>query len=331
MSDFTSYFWNWYIIVLVLGSIAYCAWLLWRTSKVKVQAAGTTVETTGHTWDGDLAEFNNPLPRWWMWLFWITIVFGLVYLAIFPGLGMLPGTLGWTSTGQYAKEAAEVDAKTKPLYDKYLAMDLKAVAADPQAQAMGQRLFLNYCSQCHGSDARGSRGFPNLADNDWLYGGDPEIVRESIANGRMGVMPPLGAALGDDNVKNVVAYVRSLSGLPHDSLKAQLGQAQYMQICAACHGPEGKGMQALGAPNLTDQIWLYDSSEKTITEGVMKGRHVGLEQKPMPAHKDSLGDGKIQVLAAYVWGLSNKPGAAAAAPAAATPAAAPAAPAAAPK
>jgi cytochrome c oxidase cbb3-type subunit 3 len=201
---------------------------------------------------------------------------------------------------------------------------------------MGQRLFLNYCSQCHGSDARGSRGFPNLADNDWLYGGEPDIIRESITNGRMGVMPPLGAALGDDNVKNVVAYVRSLSGLPGDSLKAQLGQAVFMQNCAACHGPEGKGMQALGAPNLTDPIWLYDSSEKTITEGVMKGRHVGLEQKPMPAHKDSLGEGKIQVLAAYVWGLSNKPGAAAAAPAAAAatpaaPAAAPAAPAAAPK
>lgn len=330
MSDFTSDFWNWYIIVLVIGSIAYCAWILFSMSKAKVQpgipaaAPGAKVELTGHTWDGDLAEYNNPLPKWWMWLFWITIFFALGYLTLYPGLGKFPGTLNWTSSNQYTTEAKEMDAKVKPLYDKYLAMDLKAVAADPQAKAMGERLFLSYCSQCHGSDARGSRGFPNLSDQDWLYGGDPEVVRESITNGRMGVMPPLGAALGDDGVKNVVAYVRSLSGLPNDSLKAQLGKPIFESTCAACHGPEGKGMFAVGAPNLTDQIWLYDSSEKTITEGVMNGRHIGLEQKPMPAHKDSLGDGKIQVLAAYVWGLSNKPGAAAPTSAAApAPAAAP--------
>jgi len=322
MSDFTSGFWSWYIIVLTLGSIAYCGWLLWKMSKAKVQGGagaaptasgpgGKQVELTGHTWDGDLAEFNNPLPQWWMWLFWITIVFGLVYLVLYPGLGNLPGIRGWTSASQYATEAAEMEAKTKPLYDKYLAMDLKAVAADPQARAMGERLFLNYCAQCHGSDARGSRGFPNLTDNDWLYGGDPQVIRDSITNGRMGVMPPLGAALGEEKVKNVVAYVRSLSGLPTDSLKAQLGKEVFMQNCAACHGPEGKGTQALGAPNLTDKIWLYDSSEATITQGVMNGRHVGVDpaHSPMPAHKDSLGPGKIQVLAAYVWGLSNKPGA----------------------
>jgi cytochrome c oxidase cbb3-type subunit 3 len=202
-----------------------------------------------------------------------------------------------------------MEAKTKPLYDKYLAMDLKAVAADPQARAMGERLFLNYCAQCHGSDARGSRGFPNLADKDWLYGGDPEKIRESITNGRMGVMPALGPALGDEKVKDVVAYVRSLSGLPSDSLKAQLGKEVFMQNCAACHGPDGKGNQAIGAPNLTDQIWLYDSSEATITQGIMKGRHLGIdpEHTPMPAHKDTLGPGKIQILAAYVWGLSNNP------------------------
>ncbi len=343
MSDFTSDFWSWWVIVLTLASIGYCAWLLWTMSKTKVQAGapapgGKKAELTGHTWDGDLAEYNNPLPQWWMWLFWITIAFALAYLVVFPGLGRFPGVSGWTSASQYAKEAAEMDAKTKPLYDKYLAMDLKAVAADPQARAMGERLFLNYCSQCHGSDARGGRGFPNLTDNDWLWGGDPETIRETITNGRMGVMPPLGAALGEEKVRNVVAYVRSLSGLPADSLKAQLGKEVFMQNCAACHGPEGKGTQALGAPNLTDQIWLYDSSEATITEGIMKGRHVGLDQehKPMPAHKDSLGAGKIQILAAYVWGLSNKPGAAGAAPAAAAaapaaPAAAPAAPAPAPK
>jgi cytochrome c oxidase cbb3-type subunit 3 len=319
MSDFTSDFWSWYVIVLTLASIGYCAWLLWKMSKAKVQpgaaapsapgAGAKTVELTGHTWDGDLAEYNNPLPRWWMWLFWITIAFALVYLVLYPGLGKLPGIKGWTSASQYATEAAEMDAKTKPLYDKYLAMDLKAVAADPQARAMGERLFLNYCAQCHGSDAHGGRGFPNLADKDWLYGGDPEKIRESITNGRMGVMPALGPGLGEEKVKDVVAYVRSLSGLPNDSLKAQLGKDVFMQNCAACHGPDGKGNQAIGAPNLTDQIWLYDSSEATITYGVMNGRHLGIdpEHTPMPAHKDTLGPGKIQILAAYVWGLSNNP------------------------
>jgi cytochrome c oxidase cbb3-type subunit 3 len=322
MSDFTSEFWNWWVILLTIGSIGYCAWLLWTVGKVKVQpgkaapaegaeGAGKKIELHGHSWDGDLAEYNNPLPQWWMWLFWITIVFSLVYLVLYPGLGKVPGVLGWTSASAYAKESAELDAKTKPLYDKYLAMDLKAVAADPQAKAMGERLFLNYCSQCHGSDARGGRGFPNLSDKDWLYGGDPEVIRESITNGRMGVMPPLGPSLGEEKLKNVVAYVRSLSGLPNDSLKAQLGKDVFMQNCSACHGPEGKGTQALGAPNLTDAIWLYDSSEATIRDGVMKGRHVGIdpEHKPMPAHKDMLGPGKIQILAAYVWGLSNNPGA----------------------
>jgi cytochrome c oxidase cbb3-type subunit 3 len=188
-------------------------------------------------------------------------------------------------------------------------MPIAAVAADPQAREIGQRLFLNYCAQCHGSDARGSRGFPNLADKDWLYGGDPEKIRESITNGRMGVMPALGPALGDEKVKDVVAYVRSLSGLPSDSLKAQLGKEVFMQNCAACHGPDGKGNQAIGAPNLTDNIWLYDSSEATITHGIMNGRHLGIdpEHTPMPAHKDTLGPGKIQILAAYVWGLSNNP------------------------
>jgi cytochrome c oxidase cbb3-type subunit 3 len=316
MSDFTSGFWNWYVIVATLASIAYCAWLLWKTSRAKAPAGGTLpgqqakgVETTGHVWDGDLAEYNNPLPRWWMWLFWITIVFALVYLALYPGLGSTRGVLGWTSVGVYDKDSADAEARLKPLYEKYLAMDLKKVAADPAARAMGERLFLNNCAQCHGSDAGGARGYPNLRDKDWLYGGEPETIRDSITNGRMGVMPPLGAALGDEGVKDVVAYVRSLSRLPSDGLKAQLGKPLFMQNCAACHGPEGKGTQALGAPNLTDAIWLYDSSEATIAEGVNKGRHVGMspEHPPMPAHKGLLAPGKIQVLAAYVWGLSNEP------------------------
>lgn len=318
MSDFTSGFWNVFVIVATLASIAYCAWLLWATSRARVKAeraapaqGGQGVQTTGHVWDGDLAEYNNPLPRWWMWLFWITIVFALVYLALYPGLGTLRGVLGWTSTGAYDKDVADADAKVKPLYDKYLAMDLKQVAADPAARAMGERLFLNSCAQCHGSDAGGSYGFPNLRDKDWLWGGEPQVIRDSITNGRMGVMPPLGASLGAEGVKDVVAYVRSLSGLPNDSLNAQLGKPLFMQSCAACHGADGKGNQALGAPNLSDQIWLYDSSEATIAAGINQGRHIGVGIDPdhpsMPAHKKLLAPGKIQVLAAYVWGLSNEP------------------------
>jgi cytochrome c oxidase cbb3-type subunit 3 len=325
MSDFTSGFWSWYVIVITLASIGYCAWLLWVTSRAKVKAPGAPalptaaaaggrqVELTGHTWDGDLAEFNNPLPRWWMWLFWITIVFSLGYLVAYPGLGSFNGVLGWTSTGAWTKETGDTEARLLPAYQKYAGMELPAIAADPQARGMGERIFLQNCAPCHGSDARGSTGFPNLTDADWLYGGDPATIVASITNGRMGVMPPLGPALGEEGVKNVVAYVRSLSGLPSDGLKAQLGKPLFAQNCAACHGADGKGNQALGAPNLTDQVWLYGSSEAAIANGVLNGRHVGMdaEHPPMPAFKTTIGQGplgpaRINLVAAYVWSLSNK-------------------------
>jgi cytochrome c oxidase cbb3-type subunit 3 len=315
MSDFTSGFWNGWVIVITVGSIAYCAWLLLATSRIKAKGApgaARQVETTGHTWDGDLAEYNNPLPRWWMWLFWITIVFSVVYLAVYPGLGNVPGVFGWSSAGQYAKENADAEAKLKPLYDKYLKMDLAAIAADPQGRAMGERIFLNNCAPCHGSAAVGSPGFPNLTDRDWLFGGEPAAIVTSITDGRMGVMPALGPALGADGVKNVVAYVRSLSGGAHDSLKAQLGKPLFEQNCAACHGVDGKGNPAVGAPNLTDQTWLYGSSEATIAEGINKGRHLDMPegQTPMPSFKSVLGPARINLVAGYVWSLSNTPAAA---------------------
>jgi cytochrome c oxidase cbb3-type subunit 3 len=186
-------------------------------------------------------------------------------------------------------------------------MPLPAVAADAQGRGMGERIFLNNCAQCHGSDAGGAKGFPNLRDGDWLYGGEPAKIVESITHGRMGVMPPQGAALGEEGVRNVVAYVRSLSGLTADPLKAQLGKEKFAASCAACHGADGKGNPAVGAPNLTDKVWLHGSTEVAITETVTKGRNMNASEGTlaMPAFNDVLGPARIHLVAAYVWSLSN--------------------------
>lgn len=299
MSDFTSHFWGWYVGIITVVSVIACAWLLKAMSTRRKPS--DKVETTGHIWDEDLREWNNPLPNWWRGLFYITIAFGLGYLALYPGLGSFTGMLDWSSSAAYGSERDAAEKQSAPLYAKYLKQDLQAVAADPQARGMGQRLFLNYCSQCHGSDAAGSKGFPNLTDDDWLYGGAPETIKASIANGRNGVMPPFGTVLGPDGVKNVANYVRSLSGLTHDAAKAASGKETFTTICAACHGADGKGNQAIGAPNLTDKIWLHGGTEAAIIETVTNGR-----ASHMPAHGEVLGDGKVQVLAAYVWSLSHK-------------------------
>jgi len=298
MADFSSDFWNVYVAVITVVSIVGCGIFLF--AQTKRRTAGDKVDTTGHTWDETLAEYNNPLPRWWMWLFYITIVFSLAYLAFYPGLGSFRGSFGWSSKAQFEEEMAKANAQFGPLYDKYLKMDLAAVAADPQAQQMGQRLFLNHCAQCHGSDAGGSRGFPSLRDGDWLWGGTPERIKMSIAEGRRGMMPPQAAAVGgSEDVKDVANYVLSLSGRTHDELRAQRGKAKFI-ICSACHGPEGKGNPQLGAPNLTDKTWLYGGSEATIIETITKGR-----SGVMPAHKDVLGEAKVHLLAAYVLSLSK--------------------------
>jgi cytochrome c oxidase cbb3-type subunit III len=299
MSDFTSGFWEIYISVVTVVSVVACGVFLWVQSTRKVSTG-----TTGHVWDEDLAEWNNPLPSWWRWLFYITLVFAFVYLALYPGLGIFRGSLGWTQVGQYEQEQKRAEATYGPIYAKYAAMPIEKVAADPAAMAIGQNLYLNYCAQCHASDARGSRGFPNLADGDWQWGGDPKVILETILNGRVGVMPPFGQALGADGVKDVANYVLSLSGAPADSIRVARGKEKFMEVCAACHGPEGKGNPALGAPNLTDKVWLYGAGEPSIIETVTQGRN-----NVMPAWKDFLGEQKAHVLAAYVWGLSNKAGA----------------------
>ena len=297
MSDFVSEFWNLWVAVGALASIIGCAVFLWAVSIKRTDAK---VDTTGHVWDETLAEWNNPLPSWWSWLFYITVAFALIYLTLFPGLGSFQGVLGWSSVGQWKGEMDQAAKTYDPIFNKYLGMDVKAVAADPEAKAMGQRLFLTYCSQCHGSDAGGARGFPNLTDKDWLYGGDPEAIKASITNGRRGVMPAHGPVLGDAGVKEVANYVFSLSGHKHDANLAAAGKPKFEQICAACHTPAGTGMQALGSPNLTDNVWLYGGSEATVIETITKGRN-GV----MPAWKDFLGEAKIHLLTAYVYGLSQ--------------------------
>lgn len=299
MSDFVSDFWGVYIAVVVIVGIVGLAYLLFSQSKTNLKK-GEKVETVGHVWDDDLEEYNNPLPRWWMMLFYITLVFGAVYLVLYPGLGTFKGIRGWTSVGQYNEERSQAEAKYQPLYDKFLKQDIRAVATNPEAQAMGKRLFQTYCVQCHGSDARGAKGFPNLTDNDWLHGGTPQKIEETITIGRHGQMPAWGAAFGEEKVKDVANYVMSLSGKKHDADRAARGKETFSAVCAACHGPDGKGNQAMGAPNLTDNIWLYGGTEKTIIETITNGRN-----NQMPAWKDFLGEGKVHLLASYVWGLSN--------------------------
>ena len=299
MSDFTSGFWSIAIIAVTLGGILACVLLLWGAGKARVSPTGDN--TTGHVWDGDLREMNNPLPRWWVWMFVITVVFSLVYLVLYPGLGDKPGTLNWSSVGEHAGDVAKHQATTAQVYARYAEMPVPEIAKDTQAQAIGERLFMNNCAQCHGSDARGSKGFPNLADGDWLWGGEPEKIAETIAKGRIGSMPPMAAAVGTpDDVRNVAHYVLSLSGGPHDSVRAALGKAKFT-ACAACHGSNGKGNPLLGAPNLADDIWLHGWGEEAIVAMVNNGR-----TNQMPAQEGKLSAEQIRVLASYVWGLSNR-------------------------
>jgi cytochrome c oxidase cbb3-type subunit 3 len=302
MADFTSSFWNWYIIIPTVAGIIACFLLIrWLSTGKGTPPAGEQAESMGHVWDEDLEELNNPLPRWWLNLFYITLFFGIGYLVLYPGLGTFAGLLGWTSTGQYQQEMDVADAKYGPLFSKYAAMDIVAVAADADARRMGERLFVNYCATCHGSDARGARGFPNLRDSYWLYGGDPAVIEQTILNGRAGVMPAWEQALGGaDGVTDVTEYVFSLGGRKVDQAAADRGKEKYQALCVACHGAEGTGNPALGAPNLTDNIWLYGGSRKRVMESIAAGRN-GI----MPPHREFLGTDKVHLLAAYVYSLST--------------------------
>lgn len=295
MADFISGFWNMYVMGLVALSLLFCVFVL--ASNMTKRTEGPA-QLHGHVWDETLAEYNNPLPRWWMYLFWITIIFAVVYLSIYPGFGNHNDGRG--AHRQYDAEMKAAEEKYGPIFAKYRGMDLNAVAADPEANAMGQRLFLTYCAQCHGSAAQGAKGFPNLTDDEWQWGGDPETIKTTIMEGRFAVMTPFGPILGAESVKDVANYVRSLSGLVHDSVRAQRGQETFSQQCVACHGADATGNQMMGAPNLTNKAWLYGSSEATIIETVTHGR-----QNQMPSFKEFLGEDKVHLLAAYVVSLTK--------------------------
>lgn len=300
MSDFVSGFWSTYVAAITLAGIAGCLLLLWVTSRKKVPARSDN--TTGHVWDEDLTEMNNPLPLWWVGLFILTIVFSVGYLIAYPGLGTYQGELKWTQKGEYEAEVAKATKELEPLYAQFTSRTPEQLAGDPAAMAIGERLFMNNCAQCHGSDARGSKSFPNLADGDWLHGGTGEKIKESVTKGRTGTMPPMAAAVGgSEDVRNVAHYVLSLSGNPHDSLRAQLGKGKFA-ACAACHGMDGKGNPALGAPNLTDDVWLHGWGEQAIVSIINTGK-----TNQMPAQEDKLTPAQIHVLSGYVWGLSNRP------------------------
>ncbi|WP_087499891.1 cytochrome-c oxidase, cbb3-type subunit III [Pseudomonas sp. SID14000] len=300
-------FWSTYICVLTIGSLIGLTWLLLATRKG--QSNNTADQTMGHSFDG-IEEYDNPLPKWWFWLFVGTLVFSVGYLILYPGLGNWKGILpgyenGWTGANEWQKEMDKADAKFGPIFAKYAAMPVEEVAKDPQALKMGSRLFASNCSVCHGSDAKGAYGFPNLTDKDWRWGGEAETIKASIMNGRHGVMPAWAEVIGEQGVADVAAFVlTNLNGrtLP-EGAKADpaKGKEIFAGNCVACHGPEGKGTPAMGAPDLTHpQAFIYGSSFAQLQQTIRYGR-----QGQMPAQAEIQGNDKVHLLAAYVYSLSQ--------------------------
>ena len=293
-------FWNWYVIIITIVTILGCFWLLQWTKGVSNRDEEGGTGTTGHVWDEDLVELNNPLPKWWLNLFYITIVFAFIYLVLFGGLGNIGGVLGWSQEGQYDQEMQAATEAQEVIFARYREMDSEALIADADAKATGQRLFANNCAQCHGSDGGGARGFPNLADNDWQYGGSFETIMQTLENGRIGAMPVMVGALDDKAIGELVVYVQSMSGQKADPELAANGKKNFDMLCVACHGIDGSGNQALGAPRLNDQIWLYGGDPDSIMETLVKGRN-GM----MPNFKDTLSEDQRRLITAYVMGLSR--------------------------
>lgn len=308
MSDWTSSLgsgWSIWIIVLVLINVLGCCWLLWSNSKRR--PGDPAPDETSHVWDGDLTEYNKPMPKWWINLFWLTILFSVGYLIYYPGFGAFAGVAKWTSAGEMKKEQAVENKKLEATFAPFAGKPIDQLAADPKAVTIGKGIFNNTCATCHGSAAKGAVGYPNLTDNVWKWGGTPDDILTSIQKGRDGIMAPWGDVLkgtgGDKAVDYVIAYVRTLSqpgaNLQNDFMASQ-GKKLYDGVCVSCHGAEGKGNTQLGAPDLTDSDWLYGDSTASLRETISNGRH-GV----MPAHGELLGDTRSRLVGAYVWSLSH--------------------------
>jgi cytochrome c oxidase cbb3-type subunit 3 len=293
-----SHSWSLYVIVITVVNLIGLAWLLLATAR-KRRDGRSDNDTTGHVWDGDLTELNKPLPRWWLGMFILTMLFAVGYLVLYPGFGNMRGTLGWSSDNELAAQVADSTARQEARLATFRGQSLEQLTRDGEALKTGHNVFVNNCAVCHGSDARGAKGFPDLTDHDWLYGGDAETVLTSVRNGRTGAMPALAATLPDGGVAQVANYVRSLSGLPHDNLQASAGQPKFEMICAACHGKDGKGNPALGAPNLSDEVWLYGGTQKAIEETITYGRN-----GKMPSWASLLGPDRTRLVAAWVLAQS---------------------------
>lgn len=293
-----SAFWNLWVIVLTVITFVGTTWILFANRKIKREGDSDEIPTTGHNYDG-IEEYDNPLPSWWFTMFVVTLVFSVVYLVLYPGMGNFKGVLGWTSVGSFEKDVAAAKVRFQENYSQFENLSIEDLSKNSAAMKMGKRLFSNNCAVCHGSTAEGSAGFPNLTDSAWLFGGNPDQILHSIKEGRKGAMPPWEAALSETQVTELTAYVRNM-GSESLSETEQNGQKTYTMFCLACHGPTGDGNPMLGAPNLKDDVWLYGSSEEAIKESILKGR-----QGVMPAHKDLISEEKIKLLTAYVYSLSN--------------------------
>lgn len=301
MADFTSGFWSIFIAAVTILSIVVLTWFLWAQSRVRTSKDDGGSETSGHTWDEDLKEFNNPMPRWWLNLFYLTLIWGTGYLIAYPGLGAFEGVLEWSQESQYEAEVATANETYGPLFSRYAGTPIEQLVDDSDAMAMGRNLFSSYCTQCHGSDAGGARGFPDLTDADWQWGNSPEQIEHTILNGRQGVMPPWVEVIGEDGVNHVTTYVEQLAGRNVTNREhAAAGKKVYDQLCIACHGADGAGNALLGAPRLTDDIWLYGGTHRRIAESIANGR-----EGVMPANENFLGKDKVHVLAAYVYGFTR--------------------------
>lgn len=298
-----STFWSWFVIALTVGTIIGCVWLLQAQSRMP--AGSRREDTTGHVWDRDITEYNKPMPRWWLLLFWATALFAAAYLVVYPGLGNFAGIGAWDQIDQYERELAAAEERYADVYRAFESVPLAELSANAEAVKLGRNLFLNRCAGCHGSDARGARGFPNLTDGAWLHGNAPETVQASIANGRTGVMPALGAALGEPGVGEVIAFIRSLPAPAGTapSAEATAGRQKFMTFCIACHGADARGNPAIGAPNLADGDWLHGPNDADIRDVIMKGR-----MNQMPAQQEALGADRIRVLVAYVLSLGHEAG-----------------------